>query len=261
MLLYTVKNKSEPRGGNRTLGLRAVTQHSRPSRSLILSVSSAQEAKPLRGGRDPGLVHNPSASATRPIDSDFAPCLYQRAAPCYSSAWLRLAAASVRFFTSRSPGTLPRTRPLPIYPIYVEAKAVPVAASSSEIASARPTGPEFRPRSFKALRIQHSSKDATAHSALSFATGPNRRISRQREAPAVGLDASACAGRRSECVIRDQPRTNRPSRPLFFVRLLSQGLILRVPGHVGRPDRGQSLRQHPSSYHRISIPSQETDGE
>ncbi len=33
--------------------------------------------------------------------------------PCYSSAWLRLAAASVRFFTSRSPGTLPRMRPCP----------------------------------------------------------------------------------------------------------------------------------------------------
>jgi hypothetical protein len=69
-----------------------------------------------------------------------------------------LAAASVRFFTSRSPGTLPRTRPLPIYSIYLEAKAVPVAASSSEIASARPTGPELRPRSLAALRIQHSSK-------------------------------------------------------------------------------------------------------
>src|SRR5271166_3233796 len=115
--------------------------------------------KPLRGGKDPGLVHKPSASATRPIDSDFAPCLYQRAAPCYSSAWLRLAAVSVRFFTSRSPGTLPRTRPLPIYSIYIKAKAVPVAASSSEIASARPTGPELRPRSFTALRIQHSSED------------------------------------------------------------------------------------------------------
>ena len=116
--------------------------------------------KPLRGGKDPGLVHKLSASATRSIDSDFAPCLYQRDAPCYSSAWLRLAAASVRFFTSRLPGTLPRTRPLPIYSIYIKAKAVPVAASSSEIASARPTGPEFRPRSFTALRIQHSSKDA-----------------------------------------------------------------------------------------------------
>src|SRR5271157_5600105 len=120
-----------------------------------------RRTKPLRGGKDLGLVHKPSASATRPIDSDLAPCLYQRAAPCYSSAWLRLAAASVRFFTSRSPGTLPRTRPLPIYSIYIiKAKAVPVAASSSEIASARPTGPEFRPRSFTALRIQHSSKHA-----------------------------------------------------------------------------------------------------
>src|SRR5271165_6146552 len=125
-----------------------------------------QRTKPLRGGKDPGLVHKPSASATRPIDSDFAPCLYQRAAPCYSSAWLRLAAASVRFFTSRSPGTLARTRPLPIYSIYVKAKAVPVAASSSEIASARPTGPEFRPRSFTALRIQHSSNDELTPVAL-----------------------------------------------------------------------------------------------
>ena len=119
-----------------------------------------RKTKPLRGGKDPGLVHKPSASATRPIDSDFAPCLYQRAAPCYSSAWLRLAAASVRFFTSWSPGTLPRTRPLPIYSIYIKAKAVPVAASSSELASARPTGPELRPRSFTALRIQHSSEYA-----------------------------------------------------------------------------------------------------
>src|SRR5271157_6085575 len=124
----------------------------------IFAAADHRRTKPLRGGKDPGLVHKPSASATRPIDSDFAPCLYQRAAPCYSSAWLRLAAASVRFFTSRSPGTLPRTRPLPIYSIYIKAKAVPVAASSSEIASARPTGPEFRPRSFTALRIQHSSK-------------------------------------------------------------------------------------------------------
>ena len=81
--------------------------------------------KPLRGGKDPGLVHKPSASATRPIESDFAPCLYQRAAPCYSSAWLRLAAASVRFFTSRSPGTLPRTRPLPSYSICLKQKLCP----------------------------------------------------------------------------------------------------------------------------------------
>ena len=106
-------------------------------------------------------IYKPSASATRPIDSDFAPCLYQRAVPCYPQGWLRLAAASVRFFTSRLPGTLPRTRPLPIYSIYIKAKAVPVAASSSEIASARPTGPELRPSSSTALRIQHSSEDAS----------------------------------------------------------------------------------------------------
>ena len=121
---------------------------------------SFPRTKPLRGGKDLGLVHKPSASATRPIDSDFAPCLYQRAPPCYSSAWLRLAAASVRFFTSRSPGTLPRTRPLPIYSIYIKAKAVPVAASSSELAFAGPTRSELRPRLLTALRIQLSSDDA-----------------------------------------------------------------------------------------------------
>ena len=141
-----------------------------------------QRTKPLRGGKDPGLVHKPSASATRPIDSDFAPCLYQRAAPCYSSAWLRLAAASVQFFTLRSPGTLPRTRPLPIYSIYIKAKAVPVAASSSEIASARPTGPEFRPRSFTALRIQHSSKDAPVLTAVG---APDRSPDRDGQATCV----------------------------------------------------------------------------
>ena len=144
-----------------------------PHAALRLRVP-LRRTKPLRGGKDPGLVHKPSASATRPIDSDLAPCLYQRAAPCYSSACSRLAAASVRFFTSRSPGTLPRTRPLPIYSTYVKAKAVPVAASSSEIASARPTGPELRPHSFTALRIQHSSKRRTI-SALSY--HPSTRMS------------------------------------------------------------------------------------
>jgi len=89
------------------------------------------------------------------------PCLYQRAMPCYSQAWLRLVAGSVRFFTSRSSSTLPKTRPLPIYSIYIKAKAVPVAASSSELASAGPTRSELRPRSLTALRIQLSSKRRT----------------------------------------------------------------------------------------------------
>jgi hypothetical protein len=115
-----------------------------------------RRTKPLRGGKDGDLVHEPSASAIRPIDSDFARCLYRRAVPCYAPAWSRSAAASALFFTSRSYGTLPRTRPLPIYSIYIKAKAVPIAASSSEVASARPTGPEFRPRSSTALRIQLS---------------------------------------------------------------------------------------------------------
>ncbi len=95
-----------------------------------------------------------------PIESDFAPCLYRCAVPCYSRAWLRSAAGSARSFTSRSSGTLPRTRPLPIYSIYIKAKAVPVAASSSELASAWPTRSELRPRSSTALRIQLSSNHA-----------------------------------------------------------------------------------------------------
>ena len=119
-----------------------------------------RRTKPLRGGKDRDLVHKPSVSATRPIDPDFAPCLYQRASPCYSPAWIRSAAGSAPFFTSCSSSTLPKTRPLPIYSIYIKAKAVPVAASSSELASARPTGPELRPHSPTALRIQLSSDDA-----------------------------------------------------------------------------------------------------
>src|SRR5208283_2552399 len=57
------------------------------------------------------------------------------------------------------PALLPERAPCPSIQSPIKAKAVPVAASSSEIASARPTGPELRPRSFTALRIQHSSND------------------------------------------------------------------------------------------------------
>ena len=39
-----------------------------------------------------------------------------------------------------------------------------------------------------------------------------------------GLDASACAGRRSDCVIRDQRRTNQPS-----------GCVGFCPFAIGRP--------------------------
>src|SRR5271166_2597170 len=57
------------------------------------------------------------------------------------------------------PALFPERAPCPsIQSTWIKAKAVPVAASSSEIASARPTGPELRPRSFTALRVQHSSE-------------------------------------------------------------------------------------------------------
>ena len=64
------------------------------------------------------------------------------------------------------PALFPERRPLPTYSISIKAKAVPVVASSSEIASARPTGPELRPRSFTALQIQHSSNDALDYQAV-----------------------------------------------------------------------------------------------
>ena len=50
-------------------------------------------------------------------------------------------------------------RPLAIYSIHIKAKAMPVAASSSELVSAGPTRSELRPRSLTALRIQLSSED------------------------------------------------------------------------------------------------------
>ena len=124
------------------------------------ALPSCAGTKPLRGGKDRGIDHEPSTSATRSLDSEFAPHLYRRAVPCYSRAWRRLAAVSARFLTSRPSSTLPKAPALPIYSIYIKAKAVPIAASSSEIASARPTGPEVRPRSFMALRIQDSAEDA-----------------------------------------------------------------------------------------------------
>ena len=62
------------------------------------------------------LVHEPSAPATRPIDSDFATCLLRSRA--YSQAWLHLEAGSARPIISQSSGTPAKTlRPLPIYPM------------------------------------------------------------------------------------------------------------------------------------------------
>ena len=116
--------------------------------------------KPLRGGKDPGLRHGPSVTATRATDADFAPRLSRCAVPGYAPVWRRWMAISVSSLTPRRAGTPPRLRPLPIYSIYIKAKAVPVAASSSAVVSARPAGPGVRPRSATALRIQDSSERA-----------------------------------------------------------------------------------------------------
>ena len=74
---------------------------------------SARRTKPLRGGKDRGIDHEPSTSVKCPLDSEFTPHLYRRAVPCYSRAWLRLAAVSARFLTSRPSGTLPKAPPCP----------------------------------------------------------------------------------------------------------------------------------------------------
>ena len=118
-----------------------------------------RRTKPLRGGKDPGLVHKPLASATRPIASDFVPCLYQRAASCYSPAWFCLGRVWPLFFHFAVVEHSTQNTPFAhLFNLLLKAKAVPVAASSSAFVSAGPTGPELRPRSSTALRIQDSSE-------------------------------------------------------------------------------------------------------
>jgi hypothetical protein len=118
-----------------------------------------QRTKPLRGGGERDRDKR-SASATGPTGSDFARRLSRRATPCYPPAWRRSVLTSVSAFAPRRAGTPPGLRLLPIYSIYIKAKAVPVAASSSAVVSARPMRPDVRPRSVTALRIQDSSEDA-----------------------------------------------------------------------------------------------------
>src|SRR5262249_15649988 len=60
--------------------------------------------RPLRGGKDPGLLHSPSATATHPTDCAFAPCLYRRAVPCYPPAWRRWVTISISSLTPRRAG-------------------------------------------------------------------------------------------------------------------------------------------------------------
>jgi len=92
-------------------------------------------------------------------------------------------------------------RLLSIYTIYIKAKAVPIAASSSELASARPTGPELRPRSATALRIQLSAENAADewHDGVSRISGvrASRETSIARrfcEAGFAGLPGGLSAG-------------------------------------------------------------------
>ena len=81
-----------------------------------------RRTKPLRGGKDRALSTGCRPQQLAP--SSATPLLAcTRAAPFYASAWLRSAAASAPLFTSRSSGTLPRTRPLPIYSIYIRNKS------------------------------------------------------------------------------------------------------------------------------------------
>ena len=135
--------------------------------------------KPLRGGKDPGLVHKPLASATRPIASDFVPCLYQRAASCYSPAWFCLGRVWPLFFHFAVVEHSTQNTPFAhLFNLLLKAKAVPVAASSSAFVSAGPTGPELRPRSSTALRIQDSSKRRDRFHGALPRSGPRRRTSR-----------------------------------------------------------------------------------
>ena len=77
-----------------------------------------------------------------------------------SRVWRSSTAVSIRSSTPRPVGSFPSHRPLLIYSIYIKAKAVPVAASSSAVVSARPTGAGVEPHSVTASRIQDSSDHA-----------------------------------------------------------------------------------------------------
>ena len=105
-----------------------------------------QRTKPLRGGKDPGLVPSPSATATRPTDPDFAPCCTQalrRGILQRRDAWRQARPLSS---LSRSSALFPKRPPCPSIQSTLKAIAVPIAASSSAFVSTRPTRPGVRPR-------------------------------------------------------------------------------------------------------------------
>ena len=156
--------------------------------------SSDRRTKPLRGGEDRDLGKG-SASATRPTDSDVARRLNRRATSCYSPAWRSSVLTSVSAFALRRAGTPPGLRPLPIYSIYIKAKAVPVAASFSAVVSARPMRPDVRPRSVTALRIQDSSITASFEPRESLETLCQKAWRRPRSAVIMEYRASFPAWR------------------------------------------------------------------
>lgn len=82
--------------------------------------------------------------------------LSRGAAPCYARSELSLETGMMLSDRpSRPSRILPRRAPCPAIQSNVKANAVPVAASSSDVVSARPSRLGMRPRSATAFRIQH----------------------------------------------------------------------------------------------------------
>ena len=90
------------------------------------------------------------------------------------------------------------------------------------------------------LSAPSAQKDTTAHSALSFATGPNRRISRQREAPAVRLDASVCG------------KTQRVRDPRPTTHKSALKAVVFCPPAIARPYTSRPWSRRPARSRAIS---------
>jgi hypothetical protein len=121
-----------PSSGRNNAGSRLVCLEVSAMRPERLRLST-RRTKPLRGGEDRALVHRPSASLTRPVDCDFAPCLCRCAAPCYSPPRVTLGGGlgPRRHVTAvRHPS---QSAPLTHLFNLLKAKAVPIAASSSAL--------------------------------------------------------------------------------------------------------------------------------
>ena len=106
-------------------------------------------------------------------------CLSRDEASCYAPARVRSGVRSAAFLPRRGRRARPPGRPsCPAIQSPLKAKAVPVAASSSDFVSARPTRPEVRPRSPTAMRIQDSADGAVEVGARTMAGGSDRHVVR-----------------------------------------------------------------------------------